>query len=340
VNAEAALYATRAFDTRPLPAWPSAWYVVGRSSDFASCAIREGSLADRDYVIYRDTQGTLVALDAHCPHMGAHLRSGRVVDGGLRCALHHGTLDRDGVMRDPTHARGGATSECAVYRSRSWPICERFGLVFLHLSDAMPATDPFATFEQGFEWLPGRPLDIGADWRAMLVNGFDTHHMAAVHQREVVYPPTLSRTTDGGVRMTYQTRVLAGGGLSSWLTDRLSRGAGVLGAQTCHGTTIMVDSRLGALHSRAVFGLLPTPTGTRAFGAFGVPRESKFRRTRLRLTRALYLAFLRKDFRVVEAMRLITEGITDPGVRGVSEFLRSLANMEQEHDRVQERRAR
>ncbi|MGM9480976.1 Rieske 2Fe-2S domain-containing protein [Roseateles sp. NT4] len=303
----------------PLPAWPDAWYVVARSSDVARGRIVDGQVAQRAYVLFRDSQGGLVALDAHCPHMGTHLRTGEVVDDGIRCALHHWTVDRDGVLQ--------AEPGCARMRSRTWPVFERFGLVFLFAGTGTPPPRPFAELPDDHRWLPAQPLLLKADWRAMLVNGFDTQHMRAVHQRELVRPPAFSRSRDGALCMSYETRILPGGGPSSWLIQRLARGRPHI-TQTCHGPTMLVESRLGRFESRAVFGLITRGDSTVAYASFGAPQGGPLRWMRLWLTRALYAAFLRKDYAVVEGMRLMVDGATDPGVRGISDYLRTLPELD------------
>jgi hypothetical protein len=207
-----------------------------------------------------------------------------------------------------------------------WPVFERFGLVFLFAGGAGAKVPPFADLPDDYAWMTAEPLLLKADWRAMLVNGFDTEHMRTVHQRAVVSAPELSRTADGGMRMRYETQVLPGGGLSSWLTRRLSGGS-LQVIQTCHGPTMLVESRLGRFESRAVFGLIAQGENTLAYASFGAPKGGPFRSLRLWLTRALYTAFLRKDYAVIEGMRLIVDGVADPGVRGISDYLRSLPKL-------------
>lgn len=310
--------AAPAASAMPLPAWPAAWYVVARSSDLKPRCIVDGRIADRPFVLFRDSAGALVALDAACPHMGAHLRTGTVVGDRIRCSLHHRMIGHDGVLEGST--------PCERLRSRTWPTFERFGLVFLHAgNDAAPPL-PFADLPDDFAWLTAEPIRLAADWRAVLVNGFDTLHMRTVHQRELVRPPAISHTTDGALRMRYHTRVLPGGGWSSWLTRRLSAD-GVHLTQTCHGPTMLVESRLGRFESRAVFGLLPHADHSLAFASFGAPRGGLLRGARLHLTRALYAAFLRKDFGLIEGMQLVVDGIDDPGVCGISDYLRSLPEL-------------
>ena len=49
---------------------------------------RRVRLLGEDLVAFRDTNGTVGVLGAHCPHRGAPLFYGRNEEGGLRCIYH------------------------------------------------------------------------------------------------------------------------------------------------------------------------------------------------------------------------------------------------------------
>ena len=301
-----------------LPAWPDAWYVVARSVDLRPGRIVDGQIAQRPFVMFRDTTGAVLALDAHCPHMGTHLRTGQVEGDTIRCALHHWRIGREGVL--------AGSSSCDRLGGKVWPAFERFGLVFLYGSAANPPPRPFTDLPDDYAWITATPLLLKADWRAVLVNGFDMEHLRAVHQRSLTGPLEFSDLADGGLRMRYQTEILPGGGWSSWLMRMLSRGRPRI-AQTCHGPTMLVESSVGRFEARAVFGLLAQGDDTLAYAAFGARKGALLGGLRLRLIRALYTAFLRKDFSVVEGMRLRVDGVTDPGVQRIAHYLRSLPEL-------------
>jgi nitrite reductase/ring-hydroxylating ferredoxin subunit len=301
--------------SQPLPLAPQAWYVVGRTSDIAHGKILDGSIANQAFVLFRNRAGAVVALDAHCPHMGTHLRTGTVAGDGIRCALHHWTISQEGVFDGSTR--------CAGFQSRVWPAFERFGLLFLYAGQDQSPVQPMTDLPDDYAWLTAQPLLLKADWRALMVNGFDTQHMRAVHQRAVLNPPEMSRTIDGGMSMRYQTKVLPGGGISSWLIRYLS--GGVLDiTQTCYGPIMLVQSQLGRFQSRAVIGLFSQGENTLAYACFGAPKRGPLQSLRLWVTRTLYVAFLRKDYDVVVGMRLAVDRSTDAGVNSVSAYLRTL----------------
>jgi len=300
-----------------LPAWPDAWYVVARSVDVGRGNVVDGLIAGRPYVIFRTEDGGLAALDAYCPHMGAHLRNGQVVNGKLRCPLHHWVIDRDGNVSGKG-ARPGR-------RTRVWPVAERFGLVFLFAGEGAAPPLP-RTQSDEYAWTTGDPVVLATDWRAMMVNGFDLHHMLTVHQRALTGPPRFSRTDDGAMRLEYTTRVLPGGGFSSWVVKRVARDR-IHVSQTCYGATIVLESDLGRVKSCAIFGFISEGGKARAYTAFGTRRSGFLWRLRLWITRWCFVSFLRKDYAAIEGMLLTVDDIDDPGVRNVSTYLRSLPDL-------------
>ncbi len=295
-----------------LPRWPLAWYVVARSRDLARGGVLAGSIAGRAYVLWRSERGELAACDAFCPHMGAHLGHGEVRGEELRCPLHHWRIDVAGACRGP-----GATAD---HRARTWPVVERFGLVFIH-PGGDPPPPPAPADPGAYAWITGRPVSLATSWQAMMVNGFDLLHLGAVHHRRLVEPPSFT-LREAGLELVYTSRVVGGG-----LADRAMRwlsGDRIRVRQTCYGPVVVVETDLGHTKTAAVLGLTSEGDRVRAFGAFGALRGHPLHALHLLLARWLFLAFLRKDFAVVEGMCLKLEGVEDEGVRAIAAFLASL----------------
>jgi hypothetical protein len=98
---------------------------------------------------------------------------------------------------------------------------------------------------------------------------------------------------------------------------------GIEVSMTCSGPIFVVESKIGQRRTAAILGLLPVDSGVRAYGSFGVARGSFLIWLQLRLTSWLFISFLRKDFAIIEGMRLRT-AVRDVGVQSMSQFLRSL----------------
>ena len=99
-----------------------------------------------------------------------------------------------------------------------------------------------------------------------------------------------------------------------------------------------VESTVGTFQTIGIFATLPqdmpnTPPEqrrTRAFAAIAIPKTAPYARVQLFAARMLYLAFLRKDFTVVEHMRMRLDGVEDIGVRQVSAFQNELPAIQPE----------
>ena len=105
---------------------------------------------------------------------------------------------------------------------------------------------------------------------------------------------------------------------------------------TCIGSSIMVQSRVGRFRTTGVFAPPapktppahpPEQRSTQAFAAIGIPHGAPLHRLQLWIARFLYLAFLKKDFVVVEHMRLKLDGADDIGVKQAAAYQSSLKSM-------------
>lgn len=96
----------------PYPGFPEGWFQVGWDDDLADGEVRPLRYFGRDLVMYRSrTDRSIAVLDAHCPHMGAHLGHGGWVEND--CVVSRST-DGSGVPTGPT-----ASFRCAVARPGS-----------------------------------------------------------------------------------------------------------------------------------------------------------------------------------------------------------------------------
>ena len=144
----------------------------------------------RKLVAFRGTDGRAAIVDAHCPHLGAHLGIGGRVEGdGLRCPFHGWLWTREGRCREIPYAK--AIPPAA--RLRSWPVVERNGALWFWYDPAgaepdfeVPALaewgDPdFGTTFHHHAWTvrvhPQDVLENGIDWpHSNPVHGFDPPH--------------------------------------------------------------------------------------------------------------------------------------------------------------------
>ena len=76
---------------------PTGWFQVGWSEEIPPGGVKPLKYFGHDLVAFRTLGGELSILDAHCPHMGAHLgHGGKVVDDCIACPYHGWQFDTSG----------------------------------------------------------------------------------------------------------------------------------------------------------------------------------------------------------------------------------------------------
>jgi phenylpropionate dioxygenase-like ring-hydroxylating dioxygenase large terminal subunit len=107
---------------------PSGWFAIAHAGELKKGAILIRRAFGRELVAFRSATGTPAVLDAHCPHMGAHLGHGGRVDGeAIRCPMHGFTFDaRGSCLSTPYAAKVPPTA-----RARAYPVSERNELLLV-----------------------------------------------------------------------------------------------------------------------------------------------------------------------------------------------------------------
>ncbi|MBX2798753.1 MAG: Rieske 2Fe-2S domain-containing protein [Myxococcales bacterium] len=149
-----------------------------------------------DLVLWRGSDGAIrCAFDA-CPHRGAALSRGRIVDGALSCRYHGLSFADDGRCRHiPAHPSRDRSDLCL----RMFPVREARGLVWVfngHDSSLpeLPWTDEIDAHLQS----DGAPtLDItdrfDVSYLRVMENLTDYHHVPFVHRGLVPIKPEVTR---------------------------------------------------------------------------------------------------------------------------------------------------
>ena len=74
------------------------WYVVAKSVEVGRGRPHDVRALGRDLVLWRGADGAIHCLEDRCPHRGAPLSRGEVLDGRIACRYHGVTLDGTGIV--------------------------------------------------------------------------------------------------------------------------------------------------------------------------------------------------------------------------------------------------
>ena len=99
---------------------PTGWFMVGWSAEFPVGEVRPLHYFGEDLVAWRTDDGALQIMDAHCPHLGAHIgHHGKVHGDCVQCPYHGWTYGTDGVNRSiPYEDRPNLTEAAARLAGR------------------------------------------------------------------------------------------------------------------------------------------------------------------------------------------------------------------------------
>ena len=113
----------------------NAWYVAAEAGEVRQSRPFARTLLEEPVVLYRQRNGAVVAMEDRCPHRYYPLSLGEVVGDNLRCGYHGLTIDGEGnCVRAPNQ---DGTPHCPL---RTYPVEERFGLVWLWMGDPSRAS--------------------------------------------------------------------------------------------------------------------------------------------------------------------------------------------------------
>lgn len=181
------------------PPVPNGWYVVTGSDQLAVGEVYSFIAVERELVAYRGSGGDVHVMDAHCPHMGAHLGGGTVENDNLQCPYHGWKFSGEGTCVEVPYNDSRIPSKACV---PSYPTIERNGLItfWFHRSKREPNFDVPELEECSLEgWSAPHvyETEFVASLQDMAENNVDYTHFQFVHGRDALDESTSQFTTEG-----------------------------------------------------------------------------------------------------------------------------------------------
>lgn len=157
------------------------WYLVGRSGDVSDRPVGMMRLG-RNLVLWRDRAGRLQVVEDYCPHRGAPLSLGDVVDGNICCAYHGFQVSGDGcIAAVPPTPESPLVGQKAI---KSYPVREAGGAIWVYFaSDGREPPEPIFPEEvtspewTGFLFI----TEWRCNWQTALDNRLDPVHGSYLH---------------------------------------------------------------------------------------------------------------------------------------------------------------
>lgn len=240
------------------------WYWVMRSRDLGRGKARAVNLMGKELVVFRGVDGTVAALDAYCPHMGAHLAQGTVEGNAIRCLFHSWKYDTQGQCIDIPSLGGCQSFEV---KAKSWPVEERYGLIWIWTADrpAYPIPCVPELDGQPYRYKLGNRFTKKCHPHVVLINAIDEHHFNFVHDlTNAVTPIPLSlepkEISESCIQFNNTSRVQP----TSWFTRILGRfykGPLTVSMTYWNGGTGTVITGPDRLHFYLMFALHATADG-------------------------------------------------------------------------------
>ncbi len=161
---------------------PNQWYPLLESKRVRGKPVPVDRMGEQ-LVLWRDEGGRVVCMRDRCPHRGVQLSRGRVRDGTLECGYHGFRYRPDGqCVLMP--CEGPDAKIPPGLRTTTWPVEEKYGLVWLFWGDAEAPRPEIPWFEQAGERRRGT-WDGSIVWPLNYVrtleSNFDLHHLPWLH---------------------------------------------------------------------------------------------------------------------------------------------------------------
>ena len=163
----------------------NAWYTAAWSEELTEGKLLARTFLNEPVVLYRQSDGKVVALEDRCPHRFAPLSMGKLLPGDkIMCPYHGLEFDATGMCAHNPHGARNIPSRAKVI---SYPVVERHLAVWIWMGDqpADPVRIPDFSVIDKAPPLHVTPLDkimVKANYELVVDNLLDVSHTSYLHE--------------------------------------------------------------------------------------------------------------------------------------------------------------
>lgn len=155
------------------------WYILCTSKELGVEQVLTRDIGAQKICVFRDSKGTVHAMDGFCPHMGVDLGIGKVVNDRVRCFFHHWEYAANGRCEHiPVQKEIPKTACLQTYACE-----EKYGYIWVHPD---PDTREHVLDVPGLvghdlTWQHGKAYFRKCHFHITMINGIDPQHLSTVH---------------------------------------------------------------------------------------------------------------------------------------------------------------
>ncbi|MGB9815690.1 MAG: Rieske 2Fe-2S domain-containing protein [Thermoplasmata archaeon] len=192
------------------------WYIVLSSNEVKKNKILKVRRFGKDMIFWRDSKNNVHAFDARCPHRGADLGLGKIVNDCVQCPYHGFLFDGEGKAR-LIPSLGRSSDINPNYWVKSYKVKEFMNFIFLWYGEDDK--------EEEIRWLDG--IDRTFSFSTLKSEWNVNYTRAIENQLDVSHLPFVHRTTIGRGNRTIVNGPIAelrGDVLDVWVCNEVDSG--------------------------------------------------------------------------------------------------------------------
>ena len=311
--------------------FPESWYPICLSHEISKGEVKEVKRFDLNLTLFRNKKGKVGLVKNFCPHMGTRLCNGHVNDETLVCPLHHRKFNLEGKCVEIPGTNKSVDNSDVM----SLPIHEDMGLIFAYLGKKPKFEFPEIPRAKEKKIYSGAIVyTLDTPCESLIFNGFDTHHLGCIHNRQLVDKPIVTQHSNHRITTEYGMSVIPGK-IYDWFVK-------ILNATTfnnyldCYGGNILVitcrETKDNVLmvtvpidHKKSKIFLISIADGKKVN-----PLKKMMIKIRLAITTKMAESFLKPDINIIAHTRTDIKNFFPDQDHGAIEFWRYFMELERD----------